>query len=67
MMIPRTIGYQEKTAKHATAPKRNAYPVRLFRSLRARLPVRPRGGRGRCPDTSAAVPGAVRTAMTTPE
>src|SRR5580658_4668357 len=33
MMISRTIGYQEKRAKHSTPPTRNPYAERLRRSL----------------------------------
>ncbi len=35
MMNSRTIGYQEKRAKHSTPPIRNAYAERLRRSLGA--------------------------------
>lgn len=45
----RTIGYQEKTAKHTTAPMRKACAVRLRRRLlvnRSRLGGGPPGGAG---------------------
>ena len=65
--MPRIIGYQEKSAKQSTAPIRNAYPVRLSRTLRPRLVRRGRAGYGDAGGPAAwRVSGTVVIAKATP-
>src|SRR5262245_43281875 len=65
MMMPRIIGHQAKSAKHSTAPMRNACPVRLSRSLRPRLDNPRTGEAGARPCGSLVVPGTVMIAIAT--